>query len=577
MSFNFKNLKKTFLLFIPYIIHNKESRKRIGFSAGLILLDVIAASVIPYFSKLIVDSLANNIAGNIVVLVLLLGFFWILEKTLSHLQDIIFFPVINSAIRDLNRDVIRHIHHLSMPDYQKLSIPEIINCTRRISISARSFIKIFFLLMIPTSIKLIIATSVTIKLGLFGLALLPAILLAGIILYKGTQWYAAAREAAWQMSDKVISRVNDSILNSKITRFSYPYEIGQVSALLNTEASFWYKTNTRLHTIHVLISVLLGVAITGILLSVVFAIQNHTLTIGDFVFIKGQLLAAFLPLKILAVEFRQLVESIIDIKKIIQLFEMPLEKTFSTLPPLITTSKSSIVLKNVCFSHSPENLVFNQLSLQIEAGTKLGIIGESGSGKSSLINLIASLYKPSAGNIFIKGQNINTFSKEQLHQLIHLIPQDLRLFNMSLRENILYGINPATVSESRLLKIAEQVRLLDLLNKLPNGLDTLVGEMGANLSGGEKQKVVLARALLIKPEILLLDETTHSLDIECEKVILNTLFLTIPTVIIVSHKASTLNHLNKIIKIQEGKLYEIDISSSLGNYSTVNNITPVPA
>lgn len=561
MSYNFKSLKKTFLLFTPYIKNNVSARKRMGCAAVLILIDIAVASLMPYLSKLIVNSLNNTLSSSVVIFVLLLGFFWILEKTLGHIQDIIFFPVVNATIRDLTRDVVKHIHRLSMSDYQKLSIPEIINCTRRISISARAFIKIFFLLIIPTTIKLIITTIVMIKLGLFGIGLLPAIIFSGVILYKGTQWYVAARESAWHMSDKVIARVNDSILNTKITRFFYPIEIGQVSDMLSTEATLWHKANTRLNSIHIMIGAVLGLATTGILIGGVLAIQNQTLTIGDFILIKGQLLSAFLPLKTLSVEFRQLIESTIDIKKIVSIFEIPIEKrdafNTSTSPDTANLKTKEIVLKNVIFSYTPDNPIFNNLSLQIAQDTRLGIVGESGSGKSSLVGLIAGLYKPDSGNIFV-------------HKTLHFIPQDLRLFNMTLRDNITYGTS--TVSDNTLLKIAEQVGLMNLLNKLPNGFDTLVGEMGANLSGGEKQKVALARALLIKPEILLLDETTHSLDVECEKNVLQNVFLTIPTVIIVSHKHSTLCHVDRLLKVQSGTLLEIDIQDYLGNHQPKSEV-----
>jgi ABC transporter ATM len=583
MSFNINNLKKTFLLFTPYIFNNLHSRKRLLWAAGLILVDVTTASLIPYLSKLIIDSLSNKLASGVLILVLLLGFFWIVEKTLSHIQDIIFFPAVNSTIRDLTRDVVKHIHQISLPNYQTLSIPEIINCIRRISLSARSFIKVFFLMIIPTAIKLVITTIVTIKLGVFGLGLLPAILFSGIILYKGSQWYVAAREEAWKISDKMIIRVNDSILNTKITRFFYDQEIQQVNQLLNTEAAFWYKTNTRLHTIHILIGLLLGLAITGILVGGITAIQNHTLTIGDFVLIKGQLLAAFLPMKTLSIEFRQLIESTIDIKKIIQVLEIPTVKNTSNIETYQDTSTENsqsfphkgIKLNNITFSHSSTNILFKNVSLQILANEKLAIIGESGSGKSSLISLIAGLYKPETGKIFINEQDIHCLPHSELHRnkILHYIPQDLRLFNMSLRDNITYGT--VGISENNLLKIAEQVGLMNLINKLPLGLDTVVGEMGANLSGGEKQKVALARALLIKPEILLLDETTHSLDIDCEKMVLENLFLAIPTVIIASHKASTLNHVDRILQVQEGELLEIDISNAIGKNNFLN--IPMPA
>jgi len=536
--------KKTFLLFVRHsLLTSASARTRCSLAVLLILVDVAVASLVPYCAKFIVDTLSTNILNTVWMAILLLGVFWILEKTLNHIQEIIFFPVINTTIRNLNYKVVHHIHQISLPHYQKLSMPEVINCARRISFSARAFIKIVFLMIIPTAFKLMIATLVSIKIGLFGFGLLPITLLALFILYKGTQWYVAARESAWQVTDQVTMRINDSILNTKLVRPFEQYEMEAVGKLLDTEAHLWQTTNTRLHTIYVCIGILLGITMTGILAAAVLGIQKGALTVGDFVLLKGQLIAAFLPLRNFSTEFRQLAESMVDIKKMIQIFDTPLETppAFSARTPRNTQEPAQgIFLKNIFFSHEMHPLLLKNLSLQIPFGEKVALIGESGSGKSALINLMAGLYKPAQGTIDLGGQTL------------HCIPQDFRLFNMSLRENITYGLS--NISEDALLNSIEQIGLRDLIHQMPKGLDTLVGEMGINLSGGEKQKVALARALLLKPDILLLDETTSSLTIESEKLVLNVLFSAIPTVILASHRTSMLQHMDRVIKIQHGKL-----------------------
>lgn len=561
-----QGFKNTFVLFIPYVIKNKKTRKCFFYTLALILLDVAAGISVPFFSKHIVNSLHNQVTAGLFIMVMLLGFFWILEKTLSHIQDIVFFPVINETVRDMMRDAVKHAHQIPLSEYQKLSIPQIINGMRRISQSARSFIKIVFLNIVPTSFKLIAVTIVTVKLGLFGLGLLPVIMFTLFILYKGAKWYVAARETAWQMSDQVILRVNDSILNTKIVRPNLPFELQQIMDPLNLEAKLWYTTNTRLHTIHVIIGALLGLSTTLLLAAAMFGVHNQTLTIGDFVALQAQLFSAFLPFKTFSMDFRQLFESTIDIKRVIHLFEIPTEGSSGakevnpsipqSLPDTALAIPEEIHIQNINFSFPGQKPLFTNLSLRIPLGKKLGIIGESGSGKSSLLNLMTALYKPESGQIFIQRQNIQYLPKGLSSEIIHYVPQDLRLFNCSLRDNMTYGINHV-ISDNLLLKVAEQMDLMTLINQLPQGLETPVGEMGANLSGGEKQRVALARALLIKPKILLLDETTHSLDLECERNVLHNLYLSIPTVIIVSHKASTLKHVDYIIRIQNGECFEV--------------------
>lgn len=542
MSLNFNTFKKTFLLFIPQSpFKHKATRWRCVLALSLILVDVIAVTLVPYCTKSVVDSLSLNILNTVWIAMFLLGFFWIIEKTVNHIQEIIFFPVINNTIRDLSYKVTEHIHHISLLDYQTLSIPEVINCVRRISLSARSFIKICFLLIVPTVIKLIVASYVVIKTGLFGLVLLPAIFLALFILYKGSQWYVAARETAWQASDRVTSRISDSILNTKIIRQNKSFEMQEMTELLNTEAHYWLKSNIRLHTVHILIGTLLGVTIIGILGCAILAIQAGTLTIGDFLLLKGQLIVAFLPLKTLSIEFRQCAESLVDIKNVIQILEIPTQ----THAHMIEKSSDNLAISNVTFSHDSQKPLFKNLSLQFFKHEKVVIVGKNGSGKSTLLNLMASLYKPNQGHITQYTKNKQLF----------YIPQDFRLFNTSLRLNITYGLK--NISDFAILQVIKKTGLSELVQQMPNGLDTLVGEMGIKLSGGEKQKVALARALLLKPEILLLDETTSALSLDSERDILEIIFSEISTVVLTSHRISMLEQVDRVIEIQQGKIIEL--------------------
>jgi len=553
LKLTFHSFKKTFFLFIPHIIKNPSSIRRGFIALALILADIATSSLVPYFSKQVVDSLSLSIAAGVSISLFFLGLFWTIEKTTSHLQEIIFFPVINTAIRNITFDVVQHIHKIPLASYQKLSIPEVINCMRRISFSARSFIKVLFLLIIPTFFKLCIATAITIKLGLFGFGLAFSLILALFVLYKGTAWYVGTREAAWRTTDIVTTRMNDSLLNTKTARFFNNFEMNEVGTLLTTEAHLWYKTNTRLHTIHILIGLLLGLTITLILYFAIKGIQQQTLTIGDFVMLKGQLIAAFLPLKSLSVEFRQLAESLIDIKKITQIFEIePQKKLEFSMTPLSTTE--AIVFKKVSFSHATDATLFNELSLSIKTGEKILIIGKTGCGKSTLLTLMNALYSIQKGSIWIYGHEISYLSHEALSRLVCLIPQDLHLFNQSIRYNLTYGL--ASVSESELQKIIHSIGLTEIIELMPNGLETIVGEMGSRLSGGEQQLVALARALLLKPKILLLDETTHSLNLDKEKKVLQEIFKAIPTVIIVSHKNLTLPEINRVLVLEKGTLEE---------------------
>lgn len=564
LTFNtITTFKKTFLLFIPYVLKEPTARKSLVFAIGLILLDIAAASLVPLYSKQVVDNLNNPLLGLGVALVLLLGLFWTLEKILAHVQELVFFPVINHAIRDITYDLIQHIHSLPLKDYQKLSISETLNCIKRIGFSARPFLKIVCLIIVPSFIKTIIAVLMVLSLNLkFCSALLFISMVTSLILlYKGVVWYATAREASWDFSDKVVLRINDSLLNTKVSRFSEKQEMSALKSLLHQEAILWYNTTFRLQLVHIAIGLLLGISVTVILYFTIKGIHGGTLSVGDFVLIKGQLLAAFLPFKTLSFEFRQLAEATVDIKKIINLFETSKinevhEKGIGVLQefPHTTVScqqnpLSSLYAINLSFGYEPNHLLFENISLTLSPGERIAIIGESGCGKSSLLHLLTGLYPPKTGNIYLNKTPITHYTKDALKKHIYLIPQDFRLFNMTLRDNITYG--NSTVTTQQLEDILGRVGLLDLVARLPQGLDTPLGEMASRLSGGEKQRVAIGRALLFKPERLILDETFYSLEENAEKMLLNEIYKEVDTIILVSHRQSSLQQMHRVLELKK--------------------------
>lgn len=564
MEYNYRLFKRTAHFFFPYLINNPDSRKKCGIAVGLILLDILAASLVPYFSKNIVDTLNLNIMNSVLILVFLLALFWTIEKISNHIQEILFFPVVNNSIREITSNVVQHVHQISLIEYQKLSIPEIISCIKRISLSARSFFKISILMIFPTFIKLIIATAVALKIGIFGIILIPAFCLCLFTLYRGTKEYVKARDKAWDITDLVTMRVSDSIINSKMVRPFFDFEMKQVNTLLGQEAKLWYSTNNRLHLIYVLVGLILGCTLFFFLSFTVHGIQNHHLSIGDLILIKGQLIAAFLPLKNLTLEFRQLAESTIDINKIINILDIPKDKRYDDVDVkdspqnienvFLNHSKIYLACKNVHFNYETAQPIFQNLSFEIGFSEKLVIIGDNGSGKSTLVSLLSGLLKPSAGVVFINEWDIQCYPPTLLNKLIHYIPQDVRLFNLSLKENICYGLDK--VSDEMLYDVLTQMELMPLVKDLPKGIDSPVGEMGIRLSGGEKQRVALARALLLNPKILILDETLHSLTAKGERDVLQQ--FTQSTVIIVSHHLNSIPQNYRVYKLERGCLYELN-------------------
>lgn len=541
MSFNFMSFKRTCFVFFPKIINSVSARKRLGFAVLLIMIDVISTATLPFFSKQIVNDLSLNLSQSLGISVFLLGLLWTIEKTITHVQDIIFFPVINHAIRDLTHQVVAHIHKLPLQVYQTLSMPEILSCLKRISLSARFFIKIVFLLIIPTSLKLIFATCLTIKMTAFGWCLLPSLLFSFFILYKSAQWYLSAREQAWEITDQVTLRINDSIYNSKWVRACYDFESQALNKILQKEANNWYETNTRLQWMHIMIGLLLGLTLTCILFGLVTAIQANQLSVGDFVLLKGQILAAFLPFKTFTIEFRQMAEACVDIKKLTHILDQPIEE--HNQPESKQKIESALSLKSISFGYPNQALLINNLSLKISHGEKIIITGSNGSGKSSLLNIMTGLLKPCKGEV-----HRGNFS------LPHFIPQDFRLFNASLKSNLTYGLEE--VSEQKLHEVIGFVGLESLIMQRKEGLNILVGELGIRLSRGEQLRIALARMLLKQPQIVFLDETLDALHLTEEAALLKKLFTQIPTWIIVSHHPKIMALGDRMLNLEAGNIVQ---------------------
>jgi ATP-binding cassette subfamily B protein len=566
MSYNFQSFKNTSKLFLPHL-KNRQNRIYLLITAFLIIADVAVANLLPYYSKFVIDGLSVGThiqqrlapAHALIFSVFMLGFFITSDKILSHVQDIFFFPVINHCVRDTTKQVLQELHSLPYQHFTQLNMAEVINSIRRVSQSARAFIKILCLLILPTSIKLIIFCSLMMKWGFFGYSLIFAIILSLFILYKGTQWYTYSRFEAWNFSDKVIMRAHDSLSNTKLVRFFFNHEMNDVKNLLNEEAKLWYKTNTRLHSVHIAIGVLLGIAITGILFAVTKSVMNASVSIGEFARLQAQLIAVFVPLKTFSVEFRMFAESLIDIQKVTTFFTI---SKLNTKDNSIKENKaksaqktsapvqkiSALRLSNINFSPCTTTSLFSNLSLTIYPGEKLLISGNSGSGKSTLLNLLAGLYKPDNGKVLY---NENSHVPINLHY----ITQDLHLFNDTIRYNLCYGLSALT--DEDLFSALEKVNLKTKVMGLPDKLNSSVGDMGQHLSNGEIQRIALARALLLKPQILILDETTHSLEVACERKILEAIYEIIPTVIIVSHRASTEYLVTRIVTLNNGQLNEV--------------------
>ncbi|MCK4499769.1 hypothetical protein KAU11_04685, partial [Candidatus Babeliales bacterium] len=325
--FEFKDFAKTFTLFAPYAV----KRYCLFFCTAavlvLLLCDIVAVSMFPFIFKRLVEQLTVGGDGAVFFAVLFSSV-WIVEGTFVPLQGIISYPVLNEAIRGIKQRAVRQIHSISFFDYQMLPTGQVISAIKRISFSVRLFVKLGLLSFVPAVAKFAVSAVVVIRFGNYISGVMAfAILCSAILFTLLVRWYAAAREVSWQLADAMTVAVGDSILNGEQVRMNIDAEMKRVNSFLDAEARQWLRVNTREHLVLMAIGVVAGIAVLAAFVTSVFAVKNGSMSLGDFILFKGHIILAFTQMKSVAAFMQRLVESVVDIKKVIEILEIPREKT----------------------------------------------------------------------------------------------------------------------------------------------------------------------------------------------------------------------------------------------------------
>ena len=280
------------------------------------------------------------------------------------------------------------------------------------------------------------------------------------------------------------------------------------------------------------------------------------LTLGDFIMLNAFLWQMYIPLRFLGTTFREINHSLTDMERMFNLLHIDDKMNVPLNAPKLITSSASIRFENVSFGYSKDRPILHNVSFEIPSGKKIAVVGKSGSGKSTLVRLLFRFYDVTSGRISIDGQDIREVTLESLHAAIGIVPQDTVLFNDSIKYNVYYG--RPNCSEAEFLAAIEQANLKEFVESLPDKYETMVGERGLKLSGGEKQRVSIARTILKDPPILVLDEATSSLDSKTERHIQNALDIVAKnrTTLIIAHRLSTIADADLILVLEQGKIVE---------------------
>ncbi|MCH1536588.1 MAG: ABC transporter ATP-binding protein/permease [Amylibacter sp.] len=556
---------------LPYLW--PKSRKDIQFRVVLAMLALVLGEILgllaPYFYGVSVDALAPGadedqtifmLTAGALGMVVAYGVMRILSVGFSQLRDVIFAQVGQRALRQLALETFRHMHRLSLRYHITRKTGGLSRVMER-GVKGVEFLLRFMLFSIgPLILKLLIVA------GIFYLEfgfIYMAIVLITIVLYiwftfSVTEWRVKVRK---EMNDKdtdANQKAIDSLLNFETVKY---FGAEEREALRYDESMRGYEA-AALKTSYSLAFLNFGqtLLITGGLITVMIlaamAVQRGELSVGDFVMANAYMIQITMPLGFLGTVYREIRQALVDMGEMFDLLGQPQEVTDVANAEDLNIKGGQIEFDNVTFGYDSERIILSKLSLKIKKGETVAIVGPSGSGKSTIGRLLFRFYDVNNGSVKIDGQDIRDVTQASVHNSIGIVPQDTVLFNDTIGYNIAYGRKNA--SNDDIVEAAKSAKIHDFIISLADGYNTTVGERGLKLSGGEKQRVGIARTLLKNPPILVLDEATSALDTETERNIQESLrgLGSGRSVITIAHRLSTVVDADQIFVLEKGVIVE---------------------
>jgi len=556
---------QTLRRFLPYLwpAGNPALRWRIVGAMLMILAAKAVTLALPFAYKRAVDLMTTK-GDPAVMLAMAFVMAYALGRfagvLFDNLRNIVFERVGQDATRALAEDVFARLHRLSLRFHLARRTGEV---TKTIERGTKSIdVMLYFLLfnIAPTILELVVVAAIFYF--HFGWGLVAATAIA-VVLYAAitrwiTEWRSALREQMNRLDGQAMSRAVDSLLNYETVKYfgAEKREEARYAQATRAYADAAVKSENSLGLLNVAQALIVNLLMAAAMAYTVWGWSQGKFTVGDLVFVNTYLTQLFRPLDMLGMVYRTIRQGLIDMAEMFRLMDTPVEVADAPRAPALVITRPTVVFDDVVFGYEPDRTILHGLSFAVPAGHDVAIVGPSGAGKSTIARLLFRFYDPWSGRILIDGQDIKAVSQESLRQAIGIVPQDSVLFNETIGYNIAYGRDGAGLADVE--AAATGAALMPLIARLPQGFDTEVGERGLKLSGGEKQRVAIARTLVKNPPILLLDEATSALDTRTEQDILATLHKVSEnrTSLSIAHRLSTIADADRIFVLNEGRLAE---------------------
>lgn len=564
-----QNHFKTLKTLAPYLW--PAGRRDLKLRVVIALLLLTAAKIInvyvPFLYKHAVDLLAPaNVAGGraavFVPVALIIGYALarVASQAFGELRDAIFAKVGQHALRRVALVTFRHLHALALRFHLERRTGGLSRAIERGTKGIDFLLRFTLFNILPTLLEIVLVCGVLLAKFNFWFATITFVSVVGYIIFTlvVTEWRTKFRREMNARDSQANTKAIDSLLNFETVKYfnNEDHEARRFDEALAGYEAAAVKSQVTLSLLNIGQGVIISVGLALVMIMAAKGVKDNSLTIGDFVLVNSLLIQLFMPLNFLGFVYREIKQSLVDMEYMFNLLEKDTEVKDIPGATELDCRGGEIVFDHVSFHYSPDRGILKDLSFHVPPGHSLAIVGASGAGKSTISRILFRFYEIDGGAVLIDGQDIRAVTQKSLRRAIGMVPQDTVLFNDSIRYNIRYGKPDA--SDAEVEAAARLARIHDFVVSLPQGYDTSVGERGLKLSGGEKQRVAIARTILKNPRILLLDEATSALDTHTEREIQASLksIARGRTTLIIAHRLSTVVDADEIIVLDQGAVAE---------------------
>jgi ATP-binding cassette subfamily B protein len=524
---------------------------------------------VPLVLKELVDRLTVNplSTGSLMVLPLSVliayGVLRLSTTLFTELREFVFAKVTQRAVRTIALKVFRHLHALSLRFHLNRQTGGMTRDIERGTRAISSLVSFALFSIVPTLLEIgLVLTYLFVKYDhWFAIITIVALITYIVFTIAVTEWRTNFRRTMNELDSKASTKAIDSLLNYETVKYfgNEEYEAQRYDHGLQSYEKAAVKSQTTLSMLNAGQSLIIATAVTLILWRAAQGVIDKNMTLGDLVLVNAFMIQLYIPLNFLGVLYREIKQSLADMEKLFNLMDQNKEiadKEQASALALVDHASPDVVFQRVNFSYEENRQILFDVDFKIAAGTTTAIVGHSGSGKSTLSRLLFRFYDIQSGAIQIAGQNIMDITQHSLRQAIGIVPQDTVLFNDTIGYNIAYGKPGATQEE--VIAVAKAAYIHDFIQSLPDGYGTMVGERGLKLSGGEKQRVAIARTLLKNPAIMIFDEATSALDSKSEQMIQAQLkqIAKSRTSLVIAHRLSTIVDAQQILVMDKGRIVE---------------------